>query len=502
MNILMLPYEVESPVMNELARNYKLNKNNKIYILNCDLWTFEYQKPNFYQRVYDKNNYNFHASLKDEYESLCSLGNNINVDFAYLESVEQKYSIKLNEIITTDPLIYTVLHHRDYINVGPSKVKFKWIELVCKKIENLFAEFKPDIILTIGNNYFLKNLSYHMSAHQGIKHLCVLNGRVLDRFIIADNLGINTPDYVVNKMKTVDTSKAQKAKELINSLNNDAVSLFSPHVEIINSFRAKTLLSNTSLFAKNMVRLFHSTLFKRNKFGDLNYFSSVPRKVIKNNFRNTVLRYQILKNSSFFVKKVPENIEYYYMALHVLPESTILTQGDDNNEAAHIIDICKKMPINVHLIVKENIEMLGERPLSFYKKLNEIHNLILVDPSMPSLALIKESIGVITICGTATLEAAIMKKKALYLGMPEYSALNGVEKYNKYTTTFTNNTEIPDNEDDHLRYLQAILELGEPLDMKFLMGYSGAIDYKSDKFRDEVLLLKKLFDSQFPETFK
>ncbi len=79
--------------------------------------------------------------------------------------------------------------------------------------------------------------------------------------------------------------------------------------------------------------------------------------------------------------------------MHVVPESSVLTQSEDTKEENAIIDIALKMPIDTYVFVKENIEMVGFRPFSFYKKLSEIHNIVLIDPMYNSLELIKKSRG-------------------------------------------------------------------------------------------------------------
>jgi hypothetical protein len=496
MNILMLAYEVESPVINELSSLYKSDKSNLSYILNADFWSFVDVKSSFYSRIYDENNYDFLDNFKNEYQLLNNYKTLPEVDYNYLTNFEKKYNLSLNEIIATDPILYTIMHGRDYMNVPASELKLKWVELVARKMEKIFNDFKPDLILTLGNNYFVKNITYHMSKYNEIKYLAVLNTRILDKYFAFDNFGINTPDLVFETMKIIEDKNLKEAKTVISNLNKDALTLNTPHEDIINDITSNTFAKSLVSVLKISLLSTYNQLFIKVNFGK-NYFGTHYFKSLFYYFRNDLYRKQLLKNSPIFTKKIPKRIHYYYMALHVIPESAILTQSHDCNESAYIINICRKLPIDVYLVVKENIEMLGLRPFSFYKELSAIHNLILADPFMPSLNLTKSSHGVISICGTVTLEAALLNKRAIFIGMPEYSGLKSTERYDKYKTKFNKVSKVDGSECDNLRYVQSIIELGESIDMHYLMGYKEGLDYQSKEFKNEVAKVKRLLDKNY-----
>ena len=416
-----------------------------------------------------------------------------DINFTYLKDLEAKYDISLNEIISSDPILYTVLHERDFINVPSNEIKLKWVELVTKKVEKILNDFQPDIILTIGNNYFVKNITYHISKNKKILFLSILNARIADKYVAFDNLGINTPDFILKKMKSIGSKNLDEAKDIINYLNKDALTLYKSHNYIIDSISSENLLKGLVAFFKRSLVSLYLKLFVQTDFNK-NYLGISFLKGLIYEFRNNIYRKNILKKSSVFSKSFPIMKNYYYMALHVIPESATLTQSDDYNEEAHIIDISRKLPIDTYLVVKENIEMLGIRPLSFYKRLNKIHNVILVNPFMSSMDLIKNSHGVISICGTVTLEAALLNKRAICIGTPEYSDLKGVERYDKNKTSFTLNTKIDNNSEDNLSYIQTIIDIGESVDVHFLMGDRGKLEYESKKFKNGVTSLKKIFD--------
>jgi spore coat polysaccharide biosynthesis predicted glycosyltransferase SpsG len=70
--------------------------------------------------------------------------------------------------------------------------------------------------------------------------------------------------------------------------------------------------------------------------------------------------------------------------------------------------------------VKENPNMLDIRRKSFYKKIAQIPNVVLVSNSFDSASLIQKSNGVISSSGTALLEAELLNIPGLCLGEAEF----------------------------------------------------------------------------------
>ena len=109
MNILFLAYEVESNSIAELS-NYYSKKGHNCYILNCDFWTF-YSNKSFY-KIYDNKCINS-FNLEEEYRILDKINSIKDVDQKFLENFEKKYEFQFNDLIRTDPILYTSTHERD-----------------------------------------------------------------------------------------------------------------------------------------------------------------------------------------------------------------------------------------------------------------------------------------------------------------------------------------------------------------------------------------------------
>jgi hypothetical protein len=143
--------------------------------------------------------------------------------------------------------------------------------------------------------------------------------------------------------------------------------------------------------------------------------------------------------SKWFLKKYPkthdidtvrelEMLEYSacYYPLHFEPEATILMYSP---WLKNQIEVCRllsqALPINWKLIVKENPKMIGRRNVTYYQRLSNIPNVLLINPRIPSKDIILNSELTITLAGTASMEARILGKPGIALGHPPfYSMLN------------------------------------------------------------------------------
>lgn len=103
--------------------------------------------------------------------------------------------------------------------------------------------------------------------------------------------------------------------------------------------------------------------------------------------------------------------KFILYTLHVQPESSIDVQGKYyNDQYYNVLNIWKLLPNDYLLIIKEHSNGIGDRRLSFYKRLSRLPNLFFINEGSNSHELIKMSEAVFTVSGTIAYEAALMKK--------------------------------------------------------------------------------------------
>lgn len=121
------------------------------------------------------------------------------------------------------------------------------------------------------------------------------------------------------------------------------------------------------------------------------------------------------------------NEQYVYYPLHIEPEINILILGRGITDQLDIIRrVAKNLPTNIQLVVKEHPLYSGIFPLSFYRELASIPNVILVPSDTNQTDLIKNSTLVTCISGTAALEATILGIRTALFGIPYFSLCKSI----------------------------------------------------------------------------
>lgn len=113
--------------------------------------------------------------------------------------------------------------------------------------------------------------------------------------------------------------------------------------------------------------------------------------------------------------------QYYLFPLHLQPESSTSVQAMHySDQAAAIQNIAFSLPFPCKLYVKEHPSALGTKPLSFYRKIQNIPNVKLITADEPMEKLTAHSEGVIALTGTAGMEASLAGKPTYILGNAFY----------------------------------------------------------------------------------
>jgi hypothetical protein len=79
-------------------------------------------------------------------------------------------------------------------------------------------------------------------------------------------------------------------------------------------------------------------------------------------------------------------------------------------------NVAQSLPWDSCLYVKEHPQAVGTKDMGFYNRVKSTANVRMIYPHVSSRALIAKSSGVITITGTAGMEAMLMNKPAITLG--------------------------------------------------------------------------------------
>ena len=198
---------------------------------------------------------------------------------------------------------------------------------------------------------------------------------------------------------------------------------------------------------------------------------------------------------------------YVYMPLHLIPESTTSVYTPFYvNELSIIEAVSKALPAGWKLYVKEHQAMLGERTLEFYKKVKKIPNVRLVQPNYYSdpKPWMQNAKGVITLAGTSAYEAALLGKQSIVWGDVPFSLIEGVTRVysvEELPAKIKEFENIVDNQKSCAAYIATVKQLGEPVNIQYLMSVGEKIirgqAQMDENYKKELESLERLYQKAY-----
>jgi capsule polysaccharide modification protein KpsS len=132
---------------------------------------------------------------------------------------------------------------------------------------------------------------------------------------------------------------------------------------------------------------------------------------------NNFVKYRAIKYDEYV-----SGIDFYFYPLHLEPEAVVLywAEGFYTSQVKLIENIAAQLPPNVMLYVKDHPHLYGYRDVADYKRIQDLPNVKLLAPSLPGKKIVNDSKGVITLNGTAGLEALLLNKQIITFGSAFY----------------------------------------------------------------------------------
>ena len=123
-----------------------------------------------------------------------------------------------------------------------------------------------------------------------------------------------------------------------------------------------------------------------------------------------------------------EGEKYFYYSFHLEPEAVVLYLGGGLyvNQVKLIENIAASLPAGYYLYVKDHPHEFAYRRAEDYERLMKVPNIRLIDQRIPGKSLIKNSVGVLSIVGTAGFEGLMLGKQVYGFGNSYYTTTNRV----------------------------------------------------------------------------
>lgn len=343
-------------------------------------------------------------------------------DVQYLQEIEQKYNVNLWLLAYNDRLFY---NYNDFYKFTPDEI-LCILEDECRLYETILDEVKPDFLIMITNQHN-NHLFHEICKSKRIKILMLGASRLGGKCIIVTDVDKLEVKPQINSIafKNTNSEELQKyltkfdsfiqAKKLESSFVYSRLSLFKAAFQFL-------------LYSKNTTEKTHYTYYGRTK---IKVLFAYMLEALKIKYRTKFIE----KN---FIRTIDDE-RFIFFPLHTEPERTLLIDAPFHTDQSEVIKkIVKSLPIGYKLYVKEHSSMLsrGWRKTSYYKQLMDLPNVVLVHPLVPPKEILQKCSLVVTITGTAGLEATYYGKNSIVFGNVLYSDLSCV-------TTVKNFEDLP-----------------------------------------------------------
>jgi len=342
---------------------------------------------------------------------------NLKPDLKFLSNFEKKYDLNLWQMVLNERLFYL---HNYYYNFSSDEI-LSILEQECKLFENILETIKPDFFITKETALHHQHLFYELCKKNNIRVLMLTHAKVGSKFLISE------------KMHKIDN---MEKLENINFSNRDFPDLqkylrSDDNTKNLIAYSHKRENFNLQKIKGFLQFLFHSNTNIKTNFL---YYGRIKPKVLS---KEILLRLESFRRKQFIDKnlllKINEDEPFILFTLNQEPERSLLIAAPFlTNQIETVRHIAKSLPIDYKLYVKEHFsQSLREwRPIHKYKQIISIPNVKLFHPFASAIELIKKSSLVITVSGTASLEAAFYGKPSIVFTEMGFSFLPSIFKIN------------------------------------------------------------------------
>lgn len=403
------------------------------------------------------------------------------IDFNYLREIEKQFCHykNLNLQIMSSQNTTKYYHTRFYFNKTTDDQNNYYLELNYKYTLKNLDVIQPDVILDVADNTLGRTIVNEIAYNREIPYITFNYPRIENWQIPTFSLGNVIDEYFI-------TLYHKKLKSPKTQLKDG--------YEYVETVRKKNSImperfkgTETAKYEGDSVYKILKKIYGYFIYSWQEYYNNKKKLVDfkhgihmgNNSFKHFLFRLKCeIKRQILFRKNryfdLPKDEDYVYMPLHLIPESTTFVKAPYYvNELEIIEQISKSLPIGWKLYVKEHQSMLGERSFKFYKRISELPNVKMVqfnyykDPK----PWIEHAKGVVTITGTTALEAAMLGKRAIILGIVPFAMIDGIKQiksYDELPLALSQLGEPIDNRHSCAAYVEAVFDAGVDINYRFL----------------------------------
>jgi capsule polysaccharide modification protein KpsS len=284
--------------------------------------------------------------------------------------------------------------------------------------KNIFSALKVDFFIHEPTSLMINHMASVLCKQQGgvySTHIMV-QGEEDYNFIMVDHDN-GYPTEFIYKFNSISDNDIELSRERVQLFLEKFRSSYNVFFDVIGS--GKPSLNFYLKIYKSAVKEQLSSFIGRKKIDrsvdNIEYFLNnlkLNSKRINNFFKYRAIKYD----------EYVSGIDFYFYPLHLEPEAVVLywAEGFYTSQVKLIENIAAQLPPNVMLYVKDHPHLYGYRDVADYKRIQDLPNVKLLAPSLPGKKIVNDSKGVITLNGTAGLEALLLNKQIITFGSAFY----------------------------------------------------------------------------------
>jgi len=302
------------------------------------------------------------------------------------------------------------------------------LEQGIKSIERFFDEVKPDVVFSFICVTFGEYLAYLIAKRRGIPFLNLRPTRIKDYVILGESI-FEPSELIKEAFERYErgNGKASVAEEARRYMDFVAQGHAMYEGVIPPSAKAPAVvMSKKSIFTKASKKLKNTKDSFQGRYKHDNQYPGSLGPLLYQGVLNPRRAKQVnaMLSPGYMTEDKLKNTEYVFYPLHKEPEVTLLVYSRAYlNQIEVVRNFAANIPVGMKLVVKEHPASVGWRSQGFYKKLLEIPNVVMADPSIVSKTLIKHSSLVAIIAGSIGFEALLLKRPVVSLGNCPFNIL-------------------------------------------------------------------------------
>jgi hypothetical protein len=346
------------------------------------------------------------------------------VDAGYIERLETRYGLPFWQYVTQNRFL--IMKRANYLHqFGTPYAReelIKHVQTRFEMTERFLDDFNPDVIVfpvDVGPSSAL--ILERIAKERCIPLFVPISSKIGSYHTLIDTV-FSKATNIENRFRCLQSGQNSpnydKAKKLIDTFRQGHVVPSYVQGVTTDNFEKKIPVKSALERTRNIIKLRIDKGVFQEKHGEIFNVSQLQYDLDRaaGYYRRFRLRY------GDYFHSVKEGEKYYFFPFHVEPELALLLYAPFHTHQSSIMqNVAQSLPWDTCLYVKEHPQAVGTKDMGFYNRVRNTANVRMIYPHISSRALIAGSHGVVTITGTAGMEAILMKKPAITLGEVFYN---------------------------------------------------------------------------------